>query len=231
MRSGQSPGHPSPAATADRTVPPSGHPRPTALCTSLLLSAVPSNDDTDNRGRRYDPTATSVKNPRTTSVKSLQYGLCRREFLRRRLSLDRQQFSAGPQHASRPASQPVQGSYSPRGSDIGPDLPRQVFGPPAHDTHVRQFQPLCALFEEDTPAEHRLHQDHTERRPDHSQDDSRQPGAGANIDQLTVLWQEFVHDGAIEEMPLPQTFRFPGPDEPASHPLGGQKLRVLSRLL
>ncbi|MBO0831646.1 MAG: hypothetical protein J2P29_06715, partial [Actinobacteria bacterium] len=67
MRSSRSPGHPNPAATADRIVPPSGHPRPTAVCISLLLSAMFSDngvthDDTDNRGRSYDPTATSLQN-------------------------------------------------------------------------------------------------------------------------------------------------------------------------
>jgi hypothetical protein len=95
-----------------------------------------SDDDTDNRGRRYDPTATGVQNPRTTSVKSPQYRLCRREFLRRGLSLNRQKLAAGPQQSRRPASQPIQRRYRTRGRDIGANRARQFFRPPADNPNV-----------------------------------------------------------------------------------------------
>jgi hypothetical protein len=95
------------------------------------------------------------------SVKSPQYRLCRREFLRRGLSLNRQKLAAGPQQSRRPADQPIQRRYRTRGRDIGANCARQLFRPPADNPNVLQPQLVRALLKEHAPTQHRLHQDHS----------------------------------------------------------------------
>jgi len=61
------------------------------LSTCSLLSAAPAHDDSDNRGRRYDPTLTGLQNLSTLDAKSGKNGPSRLNFLSGGLALDREQ--------------------------------------------------------------------------------------------------------------------------------------------
>ena len=123
------PGHPSPVTPGIRAAPPSGHPTPAALSTCSLLSAVSSHDDTDNRGRRYDPTVTGLQNLRTPHAKSRQNGPCGRQFGLGGLSLDREQLTTGAQQRCGPADQPVERRHRARRGHVRPDR-AAAFPPP-----------------------------------------------------------------------------------------------------
>ena len=135
----RSSGHPRPGTPEATTIPPSGHPTPTALSTCTLLSAVSSHDDTDNRCRRYDPTVTGLQNLRTPHAKSGENRLRRLEFLRRRLPLDRDQLTTRPQQPGGPANELLQRRHRPRRGHVRPyRRGRLLLCPGSDHRNVRQ---------------------------------------------------------------------------------------------
>ena len=129
------------ARLAARTVPPSGHPTPTALSTCSLLSAVSSHNDTDNRCRRYNPTVTGLQNLRTPHAKSGQNRLRRLQFLRRGLPLDREQLATGSQQGGGPADEPVERRDRPGRRHVRADTRRRlILGPGAEHGRVGQIE-------------------------------------------------------------------------------------------
>jgi hypothetical protein len=115
---------------------------------SLLLSAAFSDDNTDYRGRRYDPIVTGVQNPRTTGVKSPQYRFGRDKFRLGTLSLYRQELTARPEQPRRPADQLVQWCHRPGGSHIRVNFAGEILGPSPDNPDIRQPQMPYALVEE-----------------------------------------------------------------------------------
>jgi len=69
---------------------------------------VSAHDDTDNRGRTYDPTVARLQNLRAPHAKSRKNGPGGLDFLRRGLTFNREQFPAGTQQRRGPVGQPAQ---------------------------------------------------------------------------------------------------------------------------
>jgi hypothetical protein len=77
------------------------------MSTSLLLSARSSDDDTDNRGRRYDPIVAEPQNFCAPHAKSRQNRSGGRQLFLGGLPLDRQNLPARPKQSGRPSSEAV----------------------------------------------------------------------------------------------------------------------------
>jgi hypothetical protein len=121
------------------------------MSTSLLLSAASSDDDTDYRGRRYDPTVIDPQNLGAPHAKSRQHGPGGREFFRGRLALDREDLPARLQHTRGPADEPVEWRDRSSGGDVRPDHSDHILRSAAYHGHVRQAKPRHALVEENGP--------------------------------------------------------------------------------
>jgi len=148
----------------------------------MLLSAVSSDHDTDNRGRRYDPTVPHTQNLRASRTEFLQDRTSRRQFLLCGLSLDRQDHTAGLKQARRPARQPVKRRHSPGGGQISLDRPAHILGPAAYHGGIRDLQLRDGLFKEDNAAEHGLQENDVKFRAEHGEDYARKPSPRADID-------------------------------------------------
>jgi hypothetical protein len=164
-------------------------------------------------------------------VKSPQDRLRRGEFLRCRLSFDREQLSARSQQPCGPAHQPVKRCDRARSSGICAHRPGKILCSCTDDPDVLQPQFPHTFLKEHTTPQHRFHQDHPQRRPYHRNHQSGKSGTRPDIDYFAALRQQLVDNSAIEEMAIPEPFGFPRADEPTRHTLGRQQLGVFLRSL
>jgi len=160
------------------------------MSTRLLLSAASSDDDTDYRGRRYDPTVIDPQNLGATRAKSRQYGPGGREFFRGRLAFDREDLPGWLQHARGPADETVKRRDRSSGGDVRPDHADHLLRSAAYHGRVRQAKPRHALVEEDGSPQHRLKQDYPYIGPEHGEHHPGQASARAYVNELTVLWHK-----------------------------------------
>jgi hypothetical protein len=195
------------------------------VSTCLLLSAGSSHDDTDYRGRRYDPTVTDPQNLSTPRPKARQDGTRGRQFLFGGLPLDRQQLAARAEQPSRPASEPVERRDRSRRRDIRLDGTGEIFGTAPDNGGVRQIQRRHALFKENRTAEQRLEQHHVHFRPKHRKHHPWQPGPGPDVDEIAVVRQQLGDNRAVQQVPVPEAGRLARTDQAALHAVSREQFR------
>jgi hypothetical protein len=198
--------------------------------TSLLLSAVSSDDDTDYRGRRYDPIVADPQNLCAPRAKSRQDGTRRRQFPFGVLPLDSQNLPARPEQSGGPSGKPVKRGDRPRGRHVGLDDAGHLLGTGTDDSRVRQIQLANALLQEDRTAKQRLEKDHAHPGPEHGQHYSRQPRARSDVDELATIRQQLGNHRAVQQVPVPEAGRLPGADQAACDAFSGEQVSELDRL-
>ncbi len=200
------------------------------MSTSLLLSAVSSDDDTDYRGRRYDPIVADPQNLCAPHAKSRQDRTRGRQFLLGVLPLDGKNLPARPEQSSRPSSEPVKRRDRSRGRDVGLNDSGLLLGAGTNHGRVRQIQLAQALLKEYRTAKQWLKQDHAHSRPEHGEHYPGQPRAGSNVDELATVRQQLGNHGAVQQMPVPEAGCLPRPNQTARDTLGSEQVSELDRL-
>src|ERR1700730_12736516 len=108
---------------------------------------------------------------------------------------------------------------------------RLVFGTGAQHRGIRQADLRDALLEEDRPPQQWLEQDDPKRRAQHREHDAGQSGSGADVDEHAALRQQFRHNRAVKQVPVPQALRLARADQAARNAVGSQQLRIPARLV
>ena len=172
---------------------------------------------------------TNAEDLRTAGAESLQNWPSGPYLILGGLTLNRQKCPAGLKKSRSPASQPVQGRHRPRRHKICPNGTAGILRPSPSHGSVGKAESAHALTQEVDAPKHRLQQDDVKPGAHQRQHDAGQAGPGADVNEKSRLRQQLSHHGAVQQMPVPEPFGFPGSDEAADNALGCQQLGELPR--
>ena len=110
---------------------------------------------------------------------------------------------------------------------VGPDA---LLGPGAeHRYRSGQAERRHRFRQEGDPSCQRLDQRDRKVRSSHSKHDTGQTSTRPHVYDRSADRDQLRHDGAVEQVPVPQPRRLSRADEPADHTVRGQQLRVRAR--
>lgn len=98
-----------------------------------------------------------------------------------------------------------------------------VLGARPDDRHpLAELELVDDILEPSHPTLHRFQQDDADVRAGQGDRDPWQTRPAADVDNRVLPLQDLLHDGRVEDVPIPDPVHLPGADHAASHPVPGE---------
>lgn len=183
----------------------------------------PPRDRANYRRRRLDLTVTDVEYLCHADPEFLQNGSCFVEFRRRALTFQREKFAFRPEQRQCPPGESLKGSDGPGRDDVHGVLTGDLLGTRPAYGDVRERQEINAFLKKDSTPQKRLQERYRQIRAHDRENDARQAGARAHINDIRRLGHQFGQHGTVEYMPVPKTLDLARSDETALDAGTGQE--------
>ncbi|GLY87896.1 hypothetical protein Airi02_058250 [Actinoallomurus iriomotensis] len=156
----------------------------------------------------------------------LQNGSCFIEFRRRALAFQREKLTFRPQQRQGPPGESLKGSDGPGGDDVNGVLTGDLLGTCPAYGDVRERQEINAFLKKDSTPQKRLQECYRQIRSHDRENDTRQAGARAHVNDVRRVGDQLGQNGTVEHVPVPEALDLARSDETALDAGTGQERGV-----